>query len=147
CGLSTPYADLDGNTTWDLVSDIEKLRQHLEIRRWIVFGGSWGSTLSLIYAETHPEAVLGLILRGIFLCRKQEIEWFYQEGASRVFPDAWEKYLEPIPPEERGDLVKAYYKRLTSPDRKVRLEAARAWSIWEGSTSCLFPDQAMINET
>jgi proline iminopeptidase len=144
CGLSTPHAELSENTTWDLVEDMEKLRKHLGVEKWIVFGGSWGSTLSLVYAETHPEAVRGLILRGIFLCRQKEIDWFYQEGASNIFPDAWAKYLEPIPEGERGDLVAAYYKRLTSADRKTRIEAAKAWSIWEGATSKLLPDPGFI---
>ncbi|MCC7404529.1 MAG: prolyl aminopeptidase [Bdellovibrionales bacterium] len=143
-GRSTPHAELKENTTWDLVSDIETLREHLGIDRWLVFGGSWGSTLALAYAETHPARVKGLILRGIFLCRKKEINWFYQEGASAIFPEAWEKYLEPIPKEERHDLVKSYYKRLTGDDRKIRLEAARAWSIWEASTSFLQQDADVI---
>lgn len=137
CGKSRPHASLEDNTTWDLVDDIERLREHLGVERWLVFGGSWGSTLALSYAETHPEAVTELVLRGIFMLRKREIDWFYQEGASRIFPDAWEHYLAVIPEEERGDLVRAYYKRLTSDDPQVRVEAARAWSIWEGSTSSL----------
>ncbi|NEN88501.1 MAG: prolyl aminopeptidase [Okeania sp. SIO3H1] len=140
CGRSTPHAELSQNTTWNLVSDIEKLRVHLSIEKWVVFGGSWGSTLALAYSQTHPENCIGLILRGIFMVRPKEISWFYQEGASNIFPDAWEEYLKPIPIEERGDLVKAYYQRLTSADEKVRLEAARAWSIWEGSTSKLIPN-------
>jgi proline iminopeptidase len=139
-GLSTPYAELKDNTTWELVGDLEKLRKHLGIDDWLVFGGSWGSTLALAYAETHPSVVAGLILRGIFLCRKKEIQWFYQEGASKIFPDAWESYLKPIPPDERYDMVTAYYKRLTGTDKKVQLEAAKAWSVWEGSTSKLLPD-------
>ncbi len=147
CGRSQPYAELRENTTWDLVADIEKLRQKLSIEKWIVFGGSWGSTLSLVYAETHPSSVKGLILRGIFLCRSQEIRWFYQEGASRIFPDAWDKYLAPIPKNERNDLVGAYYKRLTSENAQVRLEAAKAWSVWEGSTSRLIPDSSLIEST
>ncbi len=145
-GLSTPHAELKENTTWDLVSDIEKLREKLSIEKWIVFGGSWGSTLALVYAETHPEKVKALVLRGIFLCRPQEIKWFYQEGASRIFPDAWEHYLKPIPESERSDFVAAYYKRLTSSDTKVRLEAAKAWSIWEASTSKLIPDLDLIEK-
>lgn len=144
CGKSTPYAELKENTTWDLVSDIEKLRQELKIDRWIVFGGSWGSTLSLIYAETHPERVKALALRGIFLCRKQEIDWFYQEGASRIFPDAWEPYKNHIPANERHDFVTAYYKRLTSPVDDIRIPAAQAWSRWEMATSRLIPEPAMI---
>jgi proline iminopeptidase len=143
CGQSTPHAELVENTTWDLVDDIEKLRLHLNIEQWSVFGGSWGSTLSLAYSQNHPEACLGLILRGIFLLRAQEIRWFYQEGASNIFPDAWEYYLKPIPLEERGDLVTAYYRRLTSDDPTVRAEAARAWSVWEGSTSKLIQDPGL----
>lgn len=146
CGQSTPHAELKENTTWDLIKDIEKLRAHVGIEKWIVFGGSWGSTLSLLYAETHPERVKGLILRGIFLCRKQEIDWFYQDGASHVFPEAWEKYLAAIPKEEHGDLVAAYHKRLTSPDKSTRLAAAKAWSVWEGSTSCLFQEPNFIDD-
>lgn len=145
CGKSTPYANLEENTTWDLVADMEKLREHLKIERWLVFGGSWGSTLALAYAETHPGKVSELILRGIFLLRKKEIDWFYQKGADSIFPDAWEDYLAPIPEAERGDLVKAYYKRLTSPDKAVQLEAARAWSVWEGRTSKLIPETSFIN--
>ena len=139
-GRSRPHAELRENTTWDLVSDIEKLREHFGIKKWMVFGGSWGSTLALTYAETHPEAVSHLVLRGIFLCRKEEIQWFYQHGAHWIYPDVWEKYIAPIPPEERGDLVKAFYKRLTSEDEKTRLEAAAAWSGWEASTVHLVPD-------
>lgn len=144
CGRSTPYADLRENTTWDLVADIEKLRQELKIDQWIVFGGSWGSTLSLIYAETHPDHVKGLVLRGIFLCRKKEIQWFYQTGANRIFPEPWEPYWNEIPERERADMVTAYYKRLTSSDKKVRLSAARAWSTWEGATSRLIPNEKFI---
>lgn len=144
CGRSTPYADLRENTTWDLIADIEKLRVHLGIEKWIVFGGSWGSTLSLLYAETHPERVTGLVLRGIFLCRKKEIDWFYQSGASRLFPDYWDPYRDEIPENERHDMVAAYHKRLTSADRKVRLSAARAWSTWEGATSRLIPKEQFI---
>jgi proline iminopeptidase len=137
CGKSTPHAELQENTTWDLVADIEKLRHHLRIDQWTVFGGSWGSTLALAYSQTHPKVCQGLILRGIFLLRQKELLWFYQEGASQIFPDAWENYLNLIPPEERHDLMSAYYRRLTSSDPKVRQEAARAWSLWEGSTSRL----------
>lgn len=145
CGKSTPHACLDDNTTWTLVSDIEALRKHLGIAKWQVFGGSWGSTLALAYAETHPEVVTELILRGIFLLRKKEIDWFYQRGADSLFPDTWEDYLRPIPEKERGDLLTAYHKRLTSPEKKVQLEAARAWSLWEASTSKLFPDSGFID--
>jgi len=136
-GKSTPHASLEDNTTWHLVSDMEALREALGIQRWQVFGGSWGSTLALAYAQKHPERVSELVLRGIFMLRRWELAWFYQEGASRMFPDAWEKYLAPIPEEERGDLMTAYYRRLTSEDAAVRQEAARAWSIWEGATSFL----------
>ena len=144
CGKSTPHAELRENTTWDLVGDIEKLREHLGINNWVVFGGSWGSTLSLAYSQTHPERCIGLILRGIFMLRQKELHWFYQEGASNIFPDAWEEYLKPIPPEERGDLLNAYYQRLTSEDKKIRLEAAKYWSIWEASTSKLFLAQKLM---
>jgi len=144
CGKSTPHAELKENTTWDLVADIERLREHLGIERWVVFGGSWGSTLSLAYAETHPERVRALVLRGIFLLRRSELLWFYQEGASQLFPDAWEDYLAPIPPRERGDMMAAYHKRLTSKNAKVRAEAAKAWSVWEGTTSKLITDPKLI---
>ena len=145
-GRSTPHAELRENTTWDLVADMEKLRAHLGVSRWAVFGGSWGSTLALAYAETHPDVVLGLVLRGIFLLRDKEIDWFYQGGADMLFPDAWQDYLAPIPGDERGDLVSAYYKRLTSEDPDVRLEAARAWSIWEGRTSKLIVSEEMVQK-
>jgi proline iminopeptidase len=144
CGKSKPFAELRENTTWDLVADIEKLRLHLGIDRWVVFGGSWGSTLSLAYAETHPDRVKALVLRGIFLLRRSELLWFYQEGASHIFPDAWESYLAPIPPRERGDMMTAYYKRLTSKNKAVRKQAAKAWSVWEGTTSKLYTDPALI---
>tara|TARA_B100000678_G_scaffold254527_5_gene231790 strand:- start:40130 stop:41110 length:981 start_codon:yes stop_codon:yes gene_type:complete len=134
CGRSTPYSSLEQNTTWDLIEDIEKLRESLGIEKWLVFGGSWGSTLSLAYAVTHPERVSGLLLRGIFLLTKAEINWFYQEGASRIFPDAYDRYIEPIPEEERGDLLNAFYRRLMSEDKAERLDAARAWACWEGET-------------
>jgi proline iminopeptidase len=140
CGKSTPYADIQENTTWDLVADMEALRQHLGIARWQVFGGSWGSTLGLAYAQSHPDRVTELVLRGIFLLRRQEIDWFYRGGASALYPDAWEPYLAAIPEAERGDLVAAYAKRLFSDDPAVNLPAAKAWSIWEGATSKLIPD-------
>jgi proline iminopeptidase len=143
-GQSTPHANLEDNTTWHLVADIEQLREQLGIESWVVFGGSWGSTLALAYAQTHPERVRALVLRGIFLCRQKEIRWFYQEGASALFPDVWEEYLRVIPEAERGDLLKAYHRRLTSDDEAVQVEAARAWSVWEGSTSKLFPDADLI---
>lgn len=147
CGKSTPHASLDENTTWHLVADMESLRDHLGIEKWQVFGGSWGSTLSLAYSEKHPERVSELVLRGIFLLRKQEITWFYQRGAGALFPDAWEDYVTPIPESERGNLLAAYHKRLTSPDEAVRKEAAKSWSIWEGRTSCLFPNEELIAKT
>jgi proline iminopeptidase len=147
CGRSTPFASLEDNTTWDLVADIEKLRTHLEIERWQVFGGSWGSTLALAYAETHPERVSELVLRGIFLLRKEEIRWFYQEGAGWIFPDAWHDYLTHIPAAERGDLLRAYYARLTSSDPAVQRAAAKVWSVWEGRTSCLIPNPELIART
>jgi proline iminopeptidase len=140
CGKSIPYASLEANTTWDLVADIEKLREHLGIARWQVFGGSWGSTLALAYAQTYPEKVTELVLRGIFLLRKQEIDWFYQRGASAIYPDVWEAYWEHIPAAERGDMLAAYYTRLTSEDAAIRLAAAKRWSGWEGATSKLVPD-------
>ena len=136
-GRSTPHADLNDNTTWNLVADIERIREMLGIEHWQVFGGSWGSTLALAYAEKHPERVTELVLRGIFMLRRWELEWFYQEGASRLFPDQFEPYREFIPEAERGDLMAAYHKRLTSDDEAVRLEAARRWSIWEGGTRYL----------
>ncbi len=145
-GRSAPHAALEENTTWDLVSDIERLREHLGIEKWIVFGGSWGSTLALAYAETHPERVRALVLRGIFLCRPQEIRWFYQEGANAIFPEAWQPYRDLIPEAERGDMLHAYHRRLTGDDAEMRLAAARAWSVWEASTSKLLPDQNLIEE-
>jgi proline iminopeptidase len=143
CGRSRPHASLIDNTTWHLVSDIEALRNHLGIARWLVFGGSWGSTLALAYAEKHPRRVTELILRGIFLARRSELSWFYQnpEGAGALFPDQWEAFIAAIPRAERRDVMRAFYKRLTSPRRKTALRAARAWSIWEGATSHLRTDR------
>jgi proline iminopeptidase len=146
CGQSTPFASLEHNTTWDLVDDLEALRDHLGCSRWQVFGGSWGSTLALAYAQRHPDRVSELVLRGIFLLRKWEIDWFYQDGASHLFPDAFEAYLRPIPLEERGELVAAYHRRLTSPDAAVRSEAAKAWSRWEGRTSYLLPNDGYLDK-
>jgi proline iminopeptidase len=146
CGQSTPHAELTGNTTWDLVADMEKLRIHLGIERWQVFGGSWGSTLALAYAETHPGRVSELILRGIFLLRKWEVNWFYQEGASRIFADAWEQFVAPIPEAERGDLVSAYHRRLTGGDAAEQLACAKAWSQWEGRTLSLVPDPRRVDD-
>jgi len=139
-GKSTPFAELAHNTTWTLVADIERLREHLGVDAWQVFGGSWGSTLALAYAQAHPHRVRALVLRGIFTLRRSELLFFYQEGASHLFPDAWEAYLSPIPVEERGDMMAAYHKRLTSDDAATRDAAATAWSIWEGVTSKLHPD-------
>jgi proline iminopeptidase len=146
-GKSTPYASLVDNTTQHLVADMEQLRAHLDIDRWQVFGGSWGSTLALAYAEAHPTRVTELVLRGIFLLRKLEIDWFYQRGCDAIFPDAWEDYLAPIPVEERGNMLQAYHRRLTSDDPVVRVEAAKAWSIWEGRTSCLHSNADLIART
>ncbi len=145
CGQSTPHAELQENTTWDLIADIEKIREHLEVEKWVVFGGSWGSTLSLSYAITQQDRCKALILRGIVMIRKKEIDWFYQDGASNIYPDAWEHYLKPIPEDEHHDLVAAYYKRLTSNDDSVRIEAAKAWSIWEASTSKLIQSEESIH--
>lgn len=144
CGQSTPHAELSDNTTWDLVADMERLRKHLGVRRWQVAGGSWGSTLALAYAETHPDRVTELILRGIFTLRRSEIQWFYQQGADQLFPDAWEKFIEPIPVQERHDLLSAYHRRLTGEDVTEQLACARAWSQWEGSTLSLIPDEKRI---
>jgi len=144
-GRSRPHADLVENTTWDLVADIERLREHLSVDRWQVFGGSWGSTLALAYAQAHSNRVSELVLRGIFMLRRWELEWFYQEGASRLFPDAWEHYLAPIPDVERADLISAYHRRLTSEDPTIRVTAARAWSVWEAATSFLHQDPGFID--
>jgi proline iminopeptidase len=143
CGKSTPTASLEENTTWDLVADIERLRIHLKIEKWQVFGGSWGSTLALAYSQKHPDRVSELVLRGIFLLRRKELEWFYQSGASAIFPDVWEGYWNHIPTAERHDMIAAYHKRLTDPDRAVRLAAARLWAGWEGATSKLVPDPGL----
>jgi proline iminopeptidase len=143
CGRSTPHASLEANTIWHLVADMERLREMLGSDRWLVFGGSWGSTLGLAYAQAHPERVSELVVRGIFTLRKQELDWFYQAGASMLFPDEWERYLAPIPMAERGDLVEAYRRRLTGTDPAVQLEAAKAWSGWEGATVTLLPDPTL----
>jgi proline iminopeptidase len=147
CGQSTPHADLVDNTTWHLVGDMERLREHLGIERWQLFGGSWGSTLALAYAQTHPQRVSALVLRGIFLLRRAELLWFYQQGASWLFPDAFEDFVAPIPPAERGDLISAYHKRLTGLDAEERLACAQAWSIWEGRTSRLLVDADLVAKT
>ncbi len=145
CGRSTPHASLENNTTQALIGDIERIREHLGIDRFVLFGGSWGSTLALAYAQAHPQRVHGLILRGIFLCRPQEFSWFYQEGASRLFPDYWEDYVAPIPVEERGDLMQAFYKRLTGADQIAQMHAAKAWSTWEGRTATLRPNNQVVD--
>jgi proline iminopeptidase len=145
CGRSVPHAELAGNNTQALVSDMERIRDHLGIERWVLFGGSWGSTLALVYAETHPERVLGLILRGIFLCRPREIRWFYQEGANRIFPDYWQDFLRPIPEKERDDLLHAYYRVLTGADEIARMAAAKAWSLWEGRTLTLLENRSVVD--
>ena len=145
CGKSTPHAGLEGNTTQALVADIERIRQYLGIEQWLVFGGSWGSTLGLVYAETCPERVRALVLRGIFLCRPQDIYWFYQQGASSVMPDHWRDYQALIPESEREDMLGAYYRRLTGDDEVARMAAARAWSLWEGRASTLLPKDAVVN--
>jgi proline iminopeptidase len=147
CGRSTPHAELTDNTTWHLVADMELLREHLHLARWQVFGGSWGSTLALAYAQAHPDRVSELVLRGIFMLRRWELEWFYQKGCDAIFPDAWEDYLAAIPVVERGDLMGAYYRRLTSADAGVRMAAAKAWSMWEGGTSFLQPSADYIAST
>jgi len=145
CGRSTPHAELAENTTENLVADIETIREYLKVEKWLVFGGSWGSTLALAYAEAYAKCVTGLILRGIFLCRQRDIQWFYQDGASYIYPDRWQDYLNVIAEDERSDLVAAYYKRLTSDQKETQLEAARAWSIWEGSTSNLIAKPSVLN--
>jgi proline iminopeptidase len=144
CGRSTPHASLEANTTWHLVDDIERLRELAGFERWLVFGGSWGSTLALAYAETHSERVTELVLRGIFTFRQTELDWLYRYGASEVYPDKWDEFLAPIPESERGDLVAAYQRRLTDPDRATRLAAAKAWSQWEAETVTLLPSPAVI---
>jgi len=148
CGKSRPAASLVDNTTWHLVSDIEAVREHLKIDKWLVFGGSWGSTLALAYAQKHPQRCTELVLRGIFLLRRWELEWFYQDpdGAGALFPDLWEHYIAPLSAEERKDCMRAYYRRLTSDDRKTLLEAARSWSIWEGALSYIKMNQDAVRK-
>lgn len=143
-GRSTPLASLAANTTQHLIADMESIRQLLGIDRWLLFGGSWGSTLSLVYAQQYPERTLGLILRGIFLCRPEDFHWFYQDGASRVFPDYWEDFIAPIPADERGDLMAAYHRRLTSENELEQIQAAKAWSIWEGRCATLQPNPKVV---
>jgi proline iminopeptidase len=145
-GKSTPHANLDANTTWHLVEDIERLREHFGVDKWLVFGGSWGSTLGLAYAQTHPDRVTELVLRGIFLFGQSELDWLYKYGASEVFPDGWDDFLAPVPQDERGDLIGAYRELLTGDDQAVQLRAAKAWSKWEGLTVTLLPDPDMLEE-
>ncbi|NRP11161.1 MULTISPECIES: prolyl aminopeptidase [unclassified Marinobacterium] len=145
CGRSTPHGSLENNTTEHLIADIEKIRTHLGLDKWALFGGSWGSTLSLAYAQSHPERVNALFLRGIFLCRPRDIQWFYQEGASYVFPDHWESFIAPIPADQRNDMVSSYYKVLTSDNELERMAAAKAWSIWEGRCSTLDPNPSLVD--
>ncbi|MDG6778922.1 prolyl aminopeptidase [Thiomicrorhabdus sp. zzn3] len=145
CGKSRPHACLTNNTTAHLIEDMEKIRRHLQIDKWLLFGGSWGSTLALLYAETYPERSLGLILRGIFLCRKQDVEWFYQQGADRFYPDYWQDFIAPIAERERGNMISAYHTILTSEDEVARMRAAEAWSVWEGRTSTLQTDPDLVN--
>ncbi len=145
CGRSTPHAELNCNTTQSLMDDIEIIRNKLGVERWVIFGGSWGSTLALAYAQTYPQNVQGMILRGIFLCRPQDIDWFYHSGASRIFPDAWENFLKPLSTEERGNILKSYYQKLTGPDELARMSAAKAWSGWEGHCSTLRPSHTVID--
>ena len=145
-GRSTPHASLEANTTWHLVDDIERLRTRFGVDRWMVYGGSWGSTLALAYAQTHPERVSELVLRGIFTFRETELDWLYHYGASEIFPDKWQEFLDPIPGEERHDLVAAYHRRLTGDDRAEQLRAAKAWSKWEAETVTLLPDPHVIEE-
>ena len=144
-GRSTPHASLENNTTQHLVQDMETLRTHLGIEKWVIFGGSWGSTLGLVYAQTYPEHVLGLILRGVFLCRPKEIDWFYQDGASRLFPDYWQEFIEHIPYKERSDLLHAHHKRLTGTDEIARMASAKAWSVWEGKTATIQHNSAVVD--
>ncbi|NIP72128.1 MAG: prolyl aminopeptidase [Gammaproteobacteria bacterium] len=144
CGRSAPHAELANNTTQDLVDDMERIRERLGIERWVVFGGSWGSTLGLVYAQTHPQRARGLILRGIFLCRPRDVRWFYHDGASRLFPDYWEEFVEPIERGGRGDLLGAYYRRLSGGDEVRRMAAAKAWSLWEGRCATLRPNPRVV---
>lgn len=145
CGRSTPHASLDNNTTAHLLADMEAIRKHLGIKQWVIFGGSWGATLGLVYAETHPDRTLALILRGIFLCRPEEIGWFYREGANRIFPDYWQDFIAPIPENERHDLLRAHYKRLIGNDEIARMASAKAWALWEGRASNLMQKKAVVD--
>jgi len=143
-GRSTPHACLDDNHSSALVADMEVIRLHLEVERWLLFGGSWGSTLSLLYAQAYPQRVLGMVLRGVFLCRQQDINWFYQQGASLIFPDYWEDYLHPIPEDERHEMVSAFYRRLTGNNELAKMACAKAWSVWEGRCATLRPNPDVV---
>lgn len=145
CGRSEPYGVLESNTTQDLVQDMEKIREHLGIQRWMLFGGSWGSSLSLIYAQTHPDRVMGMVLRGIFLCRPEDLRWFYQDGARYVFPDYWEEFMTPLGENNRSNVIDAYYKLLNSDDELARMGAAKHWAQWEGQCATLHPCKAVFN--
>lgn len=145
CGQSLPHASLQDNTSQDLVSDLERIRAALEIKKWAVFGGSWGSTLALLYSQAHPANVLALVVRGIFLCRDEDVKWFYQQGASALFPEYWEDFIAPVPESERGDMIQAYYKILTGEDDVAKMRAAEAWSVWEGRTACLQTNDAVVD--
>ncbi len=145
CGRSHPYASLENNMTQDLIDDIEKIRKELAIDKWVVAGGSWGSTLALAYAQAHPQRVSGMIVRGIFLATDKEVRWFYQEGANLIYPDYWQDFIEPIPEDERGNLLKAYYQRLTGDNEIARMGAAKAWSLWEARTATLQPSKSLLN--
>jgi len=146
CGRSRPFASLDANTTWHLLADIERLRRHLGIAQWLLFGGSWGSTLALLYAQHYRERVTGLILRGIFLMRQREIDWFYRMGTNAIFPEAWDEFVSAIPPSEREDIVAAFHRRLTGGDEEAKLAAARAWSRWESHCVTLVPDTRQLRQ-
>jgi proline iminopeptidase len=146
CGRSVPHASLENNTTQDLIADMEQIRQFMKISRWMLFGGSWGSTLSLAYAQTYPEQVMGLVLRGIFLCRQQDLNWFYKEGASHIFADYWDLFVKYIPREERSDLIEAYYQRLTGQDELARMGAAKNWAQWEAHCATLQPSKDVVNK-
>jgi len=145
CGQSLPHASLQNNTSSDLIQDMERIRAALSIKQWVVFGGSWGSTLALIYAQTHPANVLALVVRGIFLCRDEDVKWFYQEGTSAMFPEYWQDFVAPVPESERGDMIQAYYKLLTGDDDVAKMRAAEAWSVWEGRTACLQTNDAVVD--
>lgn len=145
CGQSLPHASLQDNTSQDLVSDLERIRAALEINKWVIFGGSWGSTLALLYSQAHPTNVLALVVRGIFLCRDEDVKWFYQQGTSALFPEYWEDFIAPVPESERGDMIQAYYKILTGEDDVAKMRAAEAWSIWEGRTACLQTNDAVVD--